>query len=134
MATILLADNEPWLRVLVRATLAPTHRLLEAWDAQQALDLARREHPALVLLDGVAPEMDAMGVCQQLKADPGTRDAVIVLLTPAAAPALIAPSPAAICGSSSPSTQPLCWDWSARRCRPRRCPRGRDGCRYNETG
>src|SRR5690349_4711851 len=82
MVTILLADNEPWLRVLARATLAPTHRLLEAWDAQQALDLARREHPRLVLLDGTAPEMNAAAVCQQLKADPATQDAVIVLLTP----------------------------------------------------
>jgi signal transduction histidine kinase/CheY-like chemotaxis protein len=82
MATILLADNEAWLRVLARATLAPTHRLLEAWDAQQALDLARREHPRLVLLDGAAPEMDAPGLCQQLKAEAATRDAVIVLLTP----------------------------------------------------
>ena len=82
MATILLADNEPWLRVLARATLAPTHRLLEAWDGSQVLDLARREHPRLVLLDGAAPEMDAFAVCQQLKADPKTRDAIIVLPDP----------------------------------------------------
>ena len=82
MATILLADNEPWLRVLARATLAPMHRLLEAWDGSQVLDLARREHPRLVLLDGAAPEMDAFAVCRQLKADPKTRDAIIVLLIP----------------------------------------------------
>ncbi|HEY7067939.1 MAG TPA: GAF domain-containing protein [Chloroflexota bacterium] len=94
MATILLADNEPWLRVLARATLAPTHRLLEAWDAQQALDLARREHPRLVLLDGAAPEMNAAALCQQLKADPATHDAVIVLLTPGGKGAAgAAPSP-----------------------------------------
>jgi signal transduction histidine kinase/CheY-like chemotaxis protein len=82
MATILLADNEPWLRVLARATLASTHRLLEAWDGPQVLDLVRREHPGVVLLDGSAPEMDALAVCQQLKADPATRAVVVVLLTP----------------------------------------------------
>ena len=91
MATILLADNEPWLRMLARATLAPAHRLLEAWNGPQAVDLARRERPHLLLLDGTAPEMDALGVCQQLKTDPATRDVVVVLL--AAGPA--APAPAA---------------------------------------
>ena len=55
MATILLADNEPWLQLLARATLAPTHRLLEAWDRQQVLDLARCEQPRLVLLTAPRP-------------------------------------------------------------------------------
>ncbi|HZS02477.1 MAG TPA: GAF domain-containing protein [Chloroflexota bacterium] len=98
MATILLADNEPWLRVLARATLGPAYRLLEAWDGSQVLDLARRERPRVVLLDGAAPAMNAPAVCRQLKADPATRDVVVVLLTPG--PAAHAPFPAA-CGDLS---------------------------------
>jgi signal transduction histidine kinase/DNA-binding response OmpR family regulator len=81
VATILLADNEPWLRMLARATLGPGHRMVEAWNGQQALDLARRERPRLVLLDGSSPEMDGEAVCRQLKADPATRDIVVVMLT-----------------------------------------------------
>ncbi len=83
MATILLADNEPWLRVLARATLGRTHRLLEAWNGQQALDLARQERPGLVLLDGSAAEMQAASVCRELKSDPTTRQIRVVVLTSA---------------------------------------------------
>ena len=81
MPTVLLAANEAWLRVVVRAALVPAHRLVEAWNDQQALDLAQRERPRLALLDATAPEMNGWEVCRGLKSDPATRHIAVVMLT-----------------------------------------------------
>ena len=82
MATILLVDDEPTIRVLVRAALEGTgYRLLEAADGVSALQLARRERPDLVLLDIALPRLSGLEVCRRLKEDPATAAMPIFLLT-----------------------------------------------------
>jgi CheY-like chemotaxis protein len=85
---ILLADDEPAVRRLVTATLADESRyqILEAGDGVEALNIARAERPALLLLDVNMPELDGFEVCRALKADPATRDIVVVMLTALAQP------------------------------------------------
>lgn len=79
---LLIADDEPAVRALVHATLeGDDYVILEAGDGEEALAVARAEHPALVLLDIMMPRLDGLEVCRRLKADPGTRDIVIVMLT-----------------------------------------------------
>lgn len=79
---ILLVDDEESLRKLVRATLeSSAYELLEAADGRQGLEIARRERPALVLLDIAMPGLDGLQVCQQLKGNPATRDTVVIMLT-----------------------------------------------------
>jgi CheY-like chemotaxis protein len=55
--------------------------LLEAGTGTEAVAIARARRPPLVLLDVGLPEMDGWEVCQELKADPATRGARIVMLT-----------------------------------------------------
>ncbi|MCS6806017.1 MAG: ATP-binding protein [Acidobacteriota bacterium] len=50
-------------------------------DSMEALGVARQLHPDLILLDVTMPKMDGYQVCQQLKADPDTRDIATVLYT-----------------------------------------------------
>lgn len=80
---ILLADDEEPVRALVAATLKNDNRyqLLEARNGMEALELARRERPDLVLLDVVMPHIDGFEVCRQLKADPATRHITVIMLT-----------------------------------------------------
>jgi DNA-binding response OmpR family regulator len=79
---ILVVDDEPSLRLLVVGTLqASGYQLFKAENGYEALDIARREKPDLVLLDVVMPEMDGFEVCRRLKADPATTDAVVVMLS-----------------------------------------------------
>lgn len=79
---ILLADDDFALRRLIQATLgSEDFELLQAVDGQEALDVARREQPGLVLLDVNMPKMDGFEVCRQLKADPRTAEIKIVMLT-----------------------------------------------------
>lgn len=82
MATILVVDDEPTIRVLVRATLeGADHRILDAADGEQGLALARSEQPDLVLLDVALPRMSGLEVCAALKRDPITASAPVLLLS-----------------------------------------------------
>lgn len=85
---VLLAEDDPLLVALVRATLRPTGvDLLVAATGTDALALARERTPSLVLLDVGLPERDGWEVCQELKADPATRGIRVVMLTARATPA-----------------------------------------------
>ena len=83
---VLLADDDPALRRLIGATLgSDDFDLLQAIDGEEALRVARGEHPALVLLDVNMPRLDGFEVCRQLKSDPATADIKVVMLTARAA-------------------------------------------------
>lgn len=82
MKTIVLADDEPNLRVLVSTTLRnEDYRIIEAADGQSALDAVRREHPDLIILDWMMPGMTGIEVAEQLKADPLTAGIEVIMLT-----------------------------------------------------
>lgn len=79
---VLLADDDPSLRRLVGTTLgSEDFELLHAADGDEALEVARREHPGVVLLDVNMPRRNGFEVCRLLKADPATADIRIVMLT-----------------------------------------------------
>jgi len=80
--TVLLADDDPGLRRLVGATLgAECFQILSADDGEEALAIARGEHPALILLDINMPGQNGLDVCRELKSDPATAGIKIVMLT-----------------------------------------------------
>ena len=83
---ILIADDEQPLRLLVRATLEDEseegrYEIIEAADGNEALEIARKERPELVLLDIQMPGLSGLEVCEILKDDPATSDLMIVMLT-----------------------------------------------------
>ena len=70
-ASILVVDDEPVVRELLRAALEPTgSRLVEACDGSEAIEVAWREHPDLVLLDVGLPKLSGLDVCRALKTNP----------------------------------------------------------------
>jgi CheY-like chemotaxis protein len=56
---------------------------------QLGLDLAGEHHPDLILLDLDLPDMPGQEVLRRLRADPGTAQVPIVILSADARPALI---------------------------------------------
>ena len=80
---VMCADDEEVIRLLVSSTLANDDRcgFLIAKDGQEALDLARREKPDVLLLDVKMPFIDGVDVCRLLKEDPTTADINIVILS-----------------------------------------------------
>ncbi len=83
MPKILIADDEPSLRLLVRATLSSnkSFELVEASDGHEALAKAQTELPDLLLLDVMMPGLSGFEVCERLKNDPKTKKIVIIMLT-----------------------------------------------------
>jgi len=82
MRKLLIVDDEEGVRSLVRMTLeSDYYEILEATRAAEAIDLVKKHHPDLVLLDVMLPDSSGIEVCRALKADPSTADVTIVMLT-----------------------------------------------------
>jgi DNA-binding response OmpR family regulator len=68
MATVLLVDDDPKIRELLRLYVEREgHRPLFAADGETALELATRAKPDVVLLDVMLPGMDGFEVCRRLR-------------------------------------------------------------------
>jgi two-component system alkaline phosphatase synthesis response regulator PhoP len=81
-ATLLLVDDNQQNLELMQAWLEPLGCRLEmAHDGQEALDVAARVHPDVVLLDVMMPRMSGFEACRRLKDAPATRDTVIIMVT-----------------------------------------------------
>lgn len=83
MPKILIADDEPSLRLLVKATLNAnkSFELIEASDGNEALEKTKTEKPDLILLDVMMPGLSGFEVCERIKNDPATKDITIIMLT-----------------------------------------------------
>ena len=57
------------------------YRLLVATSGEDALRVALRARPSLVLLDVLMPGIDGYETCRRLKADPATADAAVIFLS-----------------------------------------------------
>jgi sigma-B regulation protein RsbU (phosphoserine phosphatase) len=81
-STILVVDDSPTnLQVLARTLQASGHRILAAKDGPTAIDIAKKAKPDLMLLDVMMPGMDGFDVCRELKADPETRNTLVIFLS-----------------------------------------------------
>jgi CheY-like chemotaxis protein len=82
MAKILIAEDDPTVRSLIRMTLdAGQTEIFEVEDGTEALEVARRELPELIFLDWSMPGSSGIEVCRALRADPRTADIKVVMLT-----------------------------------------------------
>ena len=80
--TVLLVDDNPInLQVLHQTLEQREYRLLVANDGTQALNIATRVHPALMLLDIIMPGIDGYEVCRRLKGDPVTESTSVIFLS-----------------------------------------------------
>lgn len=83
MPKILIADDEPSLRLLVRATLSAnkTFELIEASDGNEALIKSQSDLPDILLLDVMMPGLSGFEVCERLKNEKKTKKIKIIMLT-----------------------------------------------------
>jgi CheY-like chemotaxis protein len=80
--TVLVADDEPNLRLLVSATIASDEfEILEAADGDQAWRLIQERRPAVVLLDVQMPGLTGLELARAIKTEPALAATRVVLLT-----------------------------------------------------
>lgn len=82
MYRILVADDEKALRLLVKGTLEiGEYDILEADNGTEALEVAVKERPDLIILDVMMPGITGYEVCKRLKTNPDTSDIKVLILT-----------------------------------------------------
>ena len=82
MTTVLVVDDEAPIRLLCRVNLeAEGMTVLEAADGDKGLELARAEHPDVVLLDVMMPGRSGWEVAEELLGDESTSSIPIIFLT-----------------------------------------------------
>ena len=86
MVSILIADDEPHVRALLRTILTPTHQPIEAGDGESALRLLVEQRPPIAILDISMPKMNGIELCRQVHDDPRTSDMGIIVVTANGAP------------------------------------------------
>jgi DNA-binding NtrC family response regulator len=79
---ILLVDDNPTnLQVLYQTLEGNGYRLLAARNGKDAISIAQRVVPDVILLDVMMPEMDGFETCARLKGDSRTRDCAVIFLS-----------------------------------------------------
>jgi two-component system phosphate regulon response regulator PhoB len=79
---ILVVDDEPDIVALVAYHLARAgYRVSTVSTGHDAVEAARREHPALIVLDLMLPGLSGYEVLEQLRAEASTRDIAVLMLT-----------------------------------------------------
>jgi putative two-component system response regulator len=78
---ILVVDDEPFNLAVMEAALGSDYPLLFARNGTEALAVARKQLPALILLDVQMPDLNGYAVCRQFKADPRTEAIPVIFIS-----------------------------------------------------
>lgn len=80
--TVLVIDDDRAAIDLIQVILENEgYRILKAFQGKEGLELAVREHPDLIILDLIMPEVSGFNVAYQLRQIPATRSIPIIILT-----------------------------------------------------
>lgn len=79
---LLLAEDDRFLRKAAESALRRAgFEVLAAADGEEALAVARAEHPDLILLDLIMPKLQGFEVLHALKQDPATASIPVIVLS-----------------------------------------------------
>jgi len=79
---ILIIEDEPDIQELLSFNLDNNgYKVYTASNGEKGLEVARKEHPDLILLDLMLPGIHGLDVCRIIKSDQDTSDISIIMLT-----------------------------------------------------
>ncbi len=81
LATVLICDDEPSVRELIRVSLDGAYSFAEADDGEMSLEIARRLKPDVVILDIMMPRRNGLDVLSELRRDEGLAATAVIVLT-----------------------------------------------------
>ncbi|HEX6315077.1 MAG TPA: response regulator [Gemmatimonadaceae bacterium] len=81
---VLLASDQEWSTRSLESVLGPHgFASVRAYTGRQALELIRRTHPDVVIIDSGMPDIPGVALCQQLRSDPEFPSSTPVVMTTA---------------------------------------------------
>ena len=78
---LLIADDEPNIRLLVKRIFEQEYTILEAENGKKAVDVALHNTPDIILMDIMMPEIDGLTALSAMKANERTRPIPVIMLT-----------------------------------------------------
>lgn len=78
---ILIVEDEPAIRYLLRDILSGEYVVYEAFNGLEAIDLIRRNMPDLIISDVMMPGMDGLALCDKIKNTPSTCHIPFIMLS-----------------------------------------------------
>jgi diguanylate cyclase (GGDEF)-like protein len=78
---ILVVDDAMENVQILYGALQDEHEVLFALSGEKALEIARTQHPDLILLDAIMPDKDGYAVCKELRESVETRDTPVIFIT-----------------------------------------------------
>jgi DNA-binding response OmpR family regulator len=82
MAKILIAEDDKQIGDMIAFKLTNGgHEVIRAQDGEQAVTMATRERPDLILLDVMMPGLNGIEVLRRLKRDPALRTTGVIMVT-----------------------------------------------------
>jgi CheY-like chemotaxis protein len=93
LKTVLVVDDEPVLRAIVREILDEEgYAVIEAADGRVALEIMESARPDLVLMDVMMPGVDGREAYRRLRSHPEHRDVPVIMMSAAIQPHGLDPS------------------------------------------
>jgi DNA-binding response OmpR family regulator len=81
LATVLICDDEPSLRELIRISLTGPYEFVEADDGEESLELARSVRPDVMILDMMMPRRTGLEVLSAVRQEKALADMRVIVLT-----------------------------------------------------
>lgn len=81
LATVLICDDEPSLRELIRISLDGPYSFAEADDGEKSLEIARRLRPDVIILDMMMPRLSGLEVLSEIRSDAELAATAVIVLT-----------------------------------------------------
>ena len=82
IASVLIADDEPSMRLLVHVTIeSDDYTVLEAANGDEAWEMIKRHKPTLVILDIQMPGRTGLEILGSIRSDPSLKSTRVILLT-----------------------------------------------------
>jgi CheY-like chemotaxis protein len=81
LATVLICEDEPALRELIRISLDGQYEFAEADDGVECLKVAREVRPDVIVLDMMLPRRNGLDVLRELRGDSELAETPVVVLT-----------------------------------------------------
>jgi DNA-binding response OmpR family regulator len=79
---ILIVDDDPQVHKIISKMLpVEAYSVRSAYSAAEALETIKRARPDLVILDIMMPKVSGIEVCSQIRANPETKDTMILILS-----------------------------------------------------
>lgn len=78
---LVVEDEQPLQTALFEVLNGENVQVLQAFNGEEGLEVAKREHPDLILLDIIMPKLGGVKMLQELRKDSWGKTADVVILT-----------------------------------------------------